>query len=95
MPFSRLPESSAMTRIVLCTAIALVLSSPLQAQESADTFKLPELTVSATRIPVPRDAVPAAITVITGAELRARGINFVSDALRSVPGAAVVQGGPH
>ena len=89
-----LPELQTMTRSLLIAAAALGAGGPLIAQEAADTFRLPELTVTATRIPVPRNAVPAAVTVITGAELRARGINFVSDALRGVPGAAVVQGGP-
>ena len=35
----------------------------------------------------------ASVTVITGDDLRARGVRFVQDALREVPGAAVVQGG--
>ena len=34
------------------------------------------------------------MTVLRGDDLRARGIRFVGDALRQVPGAQVVQGGP-
>jgi vitamin B12 transporter len=37
--------------------------------------------------------VVSSITVITGDDLRARGVRFVQDALREVPGAAVVQVG--
>jgi vitamin B12 transporter len=49
--------------------------------------------VTATRLPVPQAAPTASATVITGAELRARGITHVLDALRDVPGAALVQNG--
>ena len=38
-------------------------------------------------------SVTQPVTVITGEELRARGITRVSDALRSVPGATLVQNG--
>ncbi len=63
------------------------------AQVPEDTVTLAPVTVTATRLPIARTAVPAAITVITGAELRARGITRLTDALREVPGASVVQSG--
>src|SRR5688572_1324576 len=75
-------------------ALSLIASSAfLQAQVPADTARLAPVTVTATRLPVPQSAVPAPITVITGDELRARGIARLSDALRDVPGASVVQSG--
>jgi vitamin B12 transporter len=40
------------------------------------------------------DSVAATVTVLRGDDLRAQGIRFVADALRQVPGAHVVQGGP-
>src|SRR6185503_18939939 len=63
------------------------------AQEPADTFALSELVVTATRVPVPRAAVPAAVTVIGGEDLRARGVRALADALRDVPGATLVRTG--
>ena len=84
-------------RIRACIAAAALIALSVDvaaAQEAADTVRLPELIVTATRVPMPRDAVPAAVTVITGAELRARGVAFVAEALREVPGVWVVQTGP-
>ena len=47
----------------------------------------------ATRLPTSPDAVVSSVTIISGDDLRARGVRFVQDALREVPGATVVQGG--
>ena len=63
------------------------------AQSPEDTVTLAPVTVTATRIPMSRKVAPAAITVITGEELRARGVTRLADALRDVPGASVVQSG--
>ncbi len=65
------------------------------AQEVQDTTQLEELVVTATRIPTPPDAVVSSVTTITGDELRNRGVRFVQDALRQVPGAMVVQPGSY
>jgi vitamin B12 transporter len=62
-------------------------------QEPPDTFRLRELVVTATRLPLPRAAVPAAVSVVSGDELRARGVQYVADALRELPGLAVVRSG--
>ncbi len=62
-------------------------------QQPADTFALGGLVVTATRLPLPRAAVPAAVTVLDGDALRARGIRFLADALREVPGATVARSG--
>ena len=81
--------------MTLHTALMLVALAPaaLPAQEPRDTVILTPVVVTATRIPTPADAVSAAVTVISGAELRAQGIRTVLDALRGVPAAAVVQTG--
>jgi vitamin B12 transporter len=72
----------------MCPAFSL-------AQQVQDTTRLSELVVTATRTPTPADAVVSSITTISGEELRARGVRFVQDALRDVPGASLVQVGSY
>jgi vitamin B12 transporter len=71
----------------------LAATAAAHAQSPQDSVTLAPITVTATRLPVERSGAPAAITVITGQELRARGITRLADALRDVPGASVVQSG--
>ena len=72
------------------TAALLLLALAVQ-----DTVVLKPVVVTATRVPTPADAVPAAVTVVSGASLRERGIRTVADALRETLGATVVEtGGP-
>ncbi|HVO36425.1 MAG TPA: TonB-dependent receptor plug domain-containing protein, partial [Gemmatimonadales bacterium] len=74
---------------------ALLLGAPaLFAQEPRDTVQLPELVVTATRLPLPLASTTAAVTVISGDQLRAHGIATVADALRTVNASAVVETGP-
>jgi vitamin B12 transporter len=80
-----------MIRYVVFTLVATVAVA--HSQEPLDTATLAPITVTATRVAVDRRATPASITVITGEELRARGITRLTDALRDVPGASVVQSG--
>jgi vitamin B12 transporter len=68
---------------------------PASAQELPDTFQLGRLVVTATRIPTSIGAVPVAVTVLMGDDLRSSGIRFVADALRGVPGASVFRSGSH
>ncbi|MEE8116197.1 MAG: TonB-dependent receptor [Gemmatimonadales bacterium] len=67
--------------------------APLRGQAPADTIELEPLVVTVYGLPMPREAATAAVTVITGEQLRAQGIHHVLEALRSVPGAAIVQSG--
>ena len=53
-----------------------------------------EIVVSATRLPILEEQSPATVTVVTAQELEERQIRRVADALREVPGLAVVQTGP-
>ncbi len=70
-------------------------ASALTAQSvPRDTARLADLVVTATRAPTSRP-VPAATTVLVGEDLRARGIHLLQDALREVPGIALVQGGSY
>ena len=77
----------------IAAVLLLARSTAAGGQEAQDTTRLAEIVVTPTRLPTPPDAVVASVTVITGDDLRARGLRFVQDALREVPGAAVVQGG--
>jgi vitamin B12 transporter len=82
-------------RVLACGVLPLVLPVLLGGQQPADTVMLNPVVVTATRLPRSVDGVPAAVTVLRGVELRARGIHTVFEALRDVPGAAVVQTGSY
>lgn len=68
--------------------------SPLWSQ-SPDTVLLSPVVVTATRYPAATSAIASSVTVISGDALRARGITSVADALRLVPGAAIVATGSY
>jgi len=76
--------------VVAALGVAPVL---LSAQEPTDTARLGPIVVTAERLPIPAAAVSAAVTVLAGAALRAQGLRSVADALRTVPGVAVVATG--
>ncbi|MEK7240613.1 MAG: TonB-dependent receptor [Gemmatimonadota bacterium] len=56
---------------------------------SSDSTRLAPVVITATRVETVI-AAPAAVTVLSGDTLRARGITHLADALRLVPGATVV-----
>lgn len=80
-----------MRRPLLLTA-ALLGAAPALAQPVPNEA-LPDLVVTATRIPTPPATVPASVTVITRAAIRAQGYTTLADALSMVPGVHLVQGG--
>jgi vitamin B12 transporter len=82
-------------RIVRDTALAVALSATLAGAQESDTTQLGTVVVSASKIPKPASTLTQPVTVISGDELRARGVTRVSDALREVPGASIVQSGSH
>lgn len=84
----------ARTRSTLLLAAAAALPARLQAQQR-DTVQLAEIVVTADRAPTPLARVIAPSTIITGEQLRERGVYFLQDALRQVPGAAVVSTGSY
>jgi vitamin B12 transporter len=61
--------------------------------QAKDTAQLGTVVVSATEVPRPASTLSQAVTVLYGDDLRARGVTRVSDALREVPGASLVQSG--
>ena len=75
---------------ILSVSLFATFSADAQAP---DTTTLNAVVISATKTPASRASLTQAVTVISGEDLRARGITRVVDALRSVPGAAVVQSG--
>src|SRR4051812_37916600 len=84
-------------RIIVAASICsiLTLSSRDAEAQSPDTGRLGTVVVSASKVPRPADALTQAVTVISGDDLRARGVVRVSDALREVPGAMLVQSGSY
>lgn len=72
---------------VVLLALACVVQQP------RDTVTIQPIVVTATRVPLPRDLVAAAVTILRGADLTARGIRTVSEALRAVPGVTVIETG--
>ena len=60
---------------------------------SAQVRMLPEVVVTASRIPVPSSAVGSAVTVIDGDDIDAKQDRTVGEALREVPGVAVSRSG--
>ena len=77
---------------IATVALSFVASTALSAQ-AKDTALLGTVVVSATKVPQPASTLSQAVTVISGDDLRARGVTSVSDALREVPGASLVQSG--
>jgi vitamin B12 transporter len=72
--------------------VALVLTL---AQHPQDTIELRPIVVTATRTAVPSTLVPAATTVLRGADLEAHGVRTVAQALQLVPGAHLVESGSY
>ena len=80
-------------RLALRALLLFVCPTALAGQTAVDTVQLNPVVVTATRVPRSLADVPAAVTVLRGADLREQGIQTVFEALREVPGAAVVQTG--
>lgn len=74
--------------------LAAFAASTLGAQEQTpDTARVDPVVVTATRTPLDRSTLPVAVTVITGDDLRLRGITSVAEALKNVTSAYVAQAG--
>ncbi|HXT18783.1 MAG TPA: TonB-dependent receptor [Gemmatimonadaceae bacterium] len=75
---------------------ALAVAGPLAAQlgaQQTDTSRLAPVVVTATRVPISAAAAPATIDVITGDELRRRGVTSIAAALQTLPGVTFAQNG--
>ena len=73
--------------------LALTFATAAAAAQSPDTTTLGMVVISASRAPLSKSSLTQPVTVITGEEIRAKGITRVSDVLRNVPGATLVQNG--
>ena len=82
-------SAQAQTDSIAVTPPAVGAPSAIQ----ADTFSLDQILVTANRLPTPRALLPQSVTLLEGADLAARGIYFLQDALREVPGLHVVRTG--
>jgi vitamin B12 transporter len=80
-------------RVVMIVAALVSVWTSARAQQPLDTTRLEELVVTPTRLPTEPDQIVSSVTTIRGEDLRIRGVHFVQDALREVPGASVVQVG--
>jgi vitamin B12 transporter len=88
---------------LLCFVLVSLMSAAFSARAqdtfrstSADGDQLPEaepVVVSATRFDIPLDQSPASVSVIDSRDIDHKQIERLSDALREVPGLAVVQTG--
>ena len=78
----------------LACAVAVAPSRAARGQ-ATDTAKLGTVVISASKVPKPASSLTQPVTVLSGEDLRARGVTRVSDALREVPGAALVQSGSY
>src|SRR5574338_625687 len=67
------------------------LLAQVPATDSA--YEVAPLVVTAEREPLPYGVVSGTVTLLSGDRLRAEGVRTVADALRQVPGAAVVSSG--
>ena len=63
--------------------------------QSPDTAQLGTVVISASKVPKPASSLTQPVTILIGEDLRARGVTRVADALREVPGAALVQSGSY
>ena len=77
----------------IAVGFSLLFCPVIAAGQAGDTTTLATVIVSATKAPADRASLTQPVTVLTGRELRDRGIARVSDALRTVPGAMVAQNG--
>jgi len=82
-----------MHKSFLLSTVALIIvggAAPASADDTPET-----VVVTATRVPTPESQVASSITVITAADIAAKELKTLPDALQLVPGLNVVQnGGP-
>ncbi|HEY8848772.1 MAG TPA: Plug domain-containing protein, partial [Thermoanaerobaculia bacterium] len=80
-----------MKRLIVLFFI-LVNSTPLRAQSPPIPPTSEQIVVTATKMPEDDIDLPADTTVISGAELRARGVQTLSDALATAKGVEAFDG---
>ncbi|MGI8547018.1 MAG: TonB-dependent receptor plug domain-containing protein [Gemmatimonadaceae bacterium] len=82
------------SRVALSASMLSAFCAPaISYAQQGDSTVLAPVVVTATRIPTAASSLTQPVTVLLGQDLRARGVTTVAEALRSVPGASVVQSG--
>ena len=85
-------ESSERSIKLLCHAVYCCLFfAPFSLR--AETSGVEDIVVTATRVPEPADQIPAAISVVSGTELRERGATGMASALNLLSGVEAPPGG--
>ncbi len=79
--------------ITVQTGAAQTTQSPVVPAAGEAVEQLPEIVVSASRVPQQAKAVGSSVTVITAEEIERKQVRVVSDLLREVPGVAVHRSG--
>lgn len=80
---------------ILAASAAFCAAAPAAWAQPVPNEALPDLVVTATRVPTPTAQVPAGVSVISRETIRAQGYTTLTDALQSVPGVRLAQlGGP-
>jgi outer membrane receptor protein involved in Fe transport len=82
------PSCYAFFIVALSTAAAV----PLFAQSASVPSTSEQIVVTATKLPEEKIDLPADVTVITGEELRARGVQTLGDALATTEGVEAFDG---
>jgi vitamin B12 transporter len=72
---------------------AALAAPALLAAQQPDTARIAPVVVTATRMPLSLSSNPATVSVITGEELRLRGVTSVAAALQTLPGLTFTQNG--
>ncbi len=85
-------SASGLVRLLFQAALVSAGIPSIAAQEP-DTTVLDPIVVTATRLETPRASVVASVSVVTGEDLRARGVGTVAQALRLVAGLTVAETG--
>src|SRR6476469_10318180 len=80
-----------LTTFPFVACIIAISANSARAQDSVATLNT--VVISASKSPIDRARLTQSATILTGDDLRARGITQVSEALRSVPGLSLAQNG--
>ena len=80
-----------LTKLSAIAMVACCQVAPAAAEEGVE--RLPEVVVSASRVPLPAKEIGSAVTVITAEDLERKQVRSGSDVLREVPGVAVSRSG--
>src|SRR4029078_12844004 len=74
-------------------AVAWVLAPGIVAAQQADTARVAPVVVTATRTPIDILSSPATVAVVSGDDLRRRGVTSIAVALQALPGITFAQKG--